>query len=85
MSVGILKLQPLIVKANPSSWKMGSPGLAPAFLGWLGFKLEEFGSSGSAGKYLSNTLRAYIPQREACEQIGPEGGPGKTASPFEFP
>jgi len=65
--------------------KKRNPGPPPAFLRWLGFRLEEFGSSGSAGKYLSNTLRAYIPQREACEQIGPKGGPGKTASPCEFP
>jgi len=67
--------------------KEGKPRPAARFFvpGLLGFGLEEFGSSGSAGKYLSNNLPAYIPQREACEKISPKGGPGKTASLFEFP
>ncbi|MCX5915254.1 MAG: hypothetical protein NTX30_01040, partial [Deltaproteobacteria bacterium] len=38
----------------------------------VGIRLEEFGSSGSAGSSFSNQLPAYPPQREACEEIVPE-------------
>jgi hypothetical protein len=50
----------------------------------LGFRLEEFGSSGSAGSCFSNHLPAYFPQREAREEITPEGRRSKTISPREF-
>jgi hypothetical protein len=51
----------------------------------LGFRLEEFGSSGSAGSSFSNHLPAYPPQREACEEITPGTRLGQTISPCESP
>jgi hypothetical protein len=53
-------------------------GLPPSFLCSLGFKLEEFGSSGAAGSWFSNHLPTGPPQREACEEIAPEARLGET-------
>jgi len=44
----------------------------------LGFSLEEFGSSGSAGLSFSSQLPAVPPQKEACEKIASEARLGET-------
>jgi hypothetical protein len=82
---GNSRIEALNCQGKSMEPKKGSPRLPPALLALLGFGMEESGSSVSAGKYLSNSLPAYIPQREACEKINPKGGPAKTASLFEFP
>jgi len=57
----------------------------PSLLCSLGFRLEEFGSSGSAGSWFSNHLPACPPQREACEELTPEARLGENISPCESP
>jgi hypothetical protein len=51
----------------------------------LGFRVEEFGSSGSAGSYFSRKPLPYIPQREAREEITPRRKLGKIISLCKFP
>jgi len=51
----------------------------------LGFRMEEFGSSGSAGTSFSNELPAFPPQREACKEIAPEAELSSNISFCESP
>jgi hypothetical protein len=51
----------------------------------LGFRVEEFGSSGSPGSYLSMKPLSYIPQREAREEITPRKKLSKNIFLWKFP
>jgi hypothetical protein len=51
----------------------------------LGFRVEEFGSSGSAGSPFPNQPPTCHPQREACGEIPAEPRLGQTISPCEPP
>jgi hypothetical protein len=57
----------------------------PDFLRRLGFRVEEFGSSGSAGLPFSIDLPTYPPQREACGQMALGARPGETIPPCVSP
>jgi hypothetical protein len=61
-------------------------GASPAasILALLGFRMEESDHQSRQ----ENTFPIAFPPiflKEACEKINPKGGPGKTASLFEFP
>jgi hypothetical protein len=59
--------------------------MPPRFLVPLGFRVEEFGSSGAAGSRRLFELLPYIPQREAKEEIHPRRKAEKGISPGKFP
>jgi hypothetical protein len=58
---------------------------APGFSCRLGFRVEEFGSSGSGGADCSMKLLPHVPQGEAGEEIPPSRKPNPIPFPYKFP